>query len=356
MTRIGFATADWSALTDPPTLGGSGWYRVGLPAAEFARAGHDVVVGTLLAHNQASELGVQTWDGENHWDFDVMVLQRWMHEGLATRIRAAVAGGQVIVNDVDDWFFGLATTNRAYRTTHPRVSPEANTNHYRQILAASSVVTVSTVYLADRLEHLLGDRLRVVRNAIDLLRWPQNPLESPQSDDPVFGWVGAVSWRSGDLEGLRGVVGPFLNGRRLRFHHGGHLEGTSSAGEVLGVERHTEALMVPIAEYPELFTPLDVGLVPLSDRPFNLSKSAIKGMEYAAAGVPFVAADTPEYRWLADQGVGRLAKRPKEWLRHMEALLDPDIRAKEAIENRQRVESLDISRRWSDWREALAVV
>lgn len=351
--RVGFATSDWSQLPDEsgqPSFGGSGWYRAGVPAAELARRGHDVVVGTLLAHNRADELGVRSWDETHHWDFDVVVLQRWMYEDLPGRVRRAVASGQRVVNDVDDWFFGLATSNRAFQATHPRLNPESNLNHYRGVLAASSFVTVSTEYLAGRLRSLTGGRVKTVRNSIDLGRWH---AKTPTDRSPVVGWVGATPWRSGDLETLRGVVGPFCDSRGLTFHHAGHVEGRPSAGEVLGVRSHTEELMVPIHEYPRLFQGVDVGIVPLADRPFNEAKSAIKGMEYAASGVPFVAADTAEYRWLADKGCGRVARRPREWLRHLDELTDPGVLAEEAAKNSAAVAPLDSSLAGEEWEQAL---
>jgi hypothetical protein len=41
---------------------------------------------------------------------------------------------------------------------------------------------------------------------------------------------------------------------------------------------------------------IHVGLVPLTRGPFNEAKSYLKGLEYAAAGIPFIATPTEEYQ------------------------------------------------------------
>jgi len=78
--------------------------------------------------------------------------------------------------------------------------------------------------------------------------------------------------------------------------------------------------------------------VPLTNIPFNEAKSFLKGIEYAASNIPFVASDLPEYRYLAEEGrVGRVANTPEEWVKHLTELLDYDTRKKEAGTQRSRV-------------------
>lgn len=351
--RIGFATADYSRTIQDadgaPTLGGSGHYRCALPARALAAAGHETFVGGLLSHNQAVELGVRTWaDGENHFDLDVLVLQRLMWDDLPDRVAECVAHGLVILNDVDDFFGGLDPSNRAFHTSSKSWNSETNREHYARTIARSTATTASTPFLADRYAR---SRSLLVRNAIDAESW----LYAPESAEKTIGWVGALPWRSGDVETLRGILGPFCERHGFRAVHAGHLDGIRdpitaeeipSFAERVGLDEGgvEKREMVPLAEYPSLFGGLAIGLVPLAEKGFNEAKSAIKGMEYAAAGVPFVAQATSEYRWLAERGIGRVARRPKDWIRHLEALADPAVRAEEAERNRRLVEDLGI-----DW-------
>ena len=66
---------------------------------------------------------------------------------------------------------------------------------------------------------------------------------------------------------------------------------------------------------------MDIGIVPLRASAFNDAKSYLKGLEYAALGIPFVASSTPEYARLADLGVGVLSVSKKDWYRHLDRLL-----------------------------------
>jgi glycosyltransferase involved in cell wall biosynthesis len=58
-----------------------------------------------------------------------------------------------------------------------------------------------------------------------------------------------------------------------------------------------------------------IGLAPLLDTPFNLCKSPIKAMDYAALGLAVLASDTPVYRGsIADGPAGQLVPNtPAAW-------------------------------------------
>ena len=110
-----------------------------------------------------------------------------------------------------------------------------------------------------------------------------------------------------------------------------------------------------MSHYGNLLTQFDVGLVPLTDIPFNHAKSCIKGLEYASAGIPFVAQDLSEYRMLADSGVGRVASTPGEWVEHLEDLLDLGTRKIEAAQGRSiTVGQHSIMCREPEWQTLLA--
>jgi hypothetical protein len=100
-------------------------------------------------------------------------------------------------------------------------------------------------------------------------------------------------------------------------------------------------MTAPIATtetYPSLMI-MDIGIIPLRDIPFNRCKSDIKGLEYAASGIPFIAQNLDAYCDLhSSLGIGRIAKRPDNWLRHLEELrTNPKLRAEEGAYNREAV-------------------
>ncbi len=107
--------------------------------------------------------------------------------------------------------------------------------------------------------------------------------------------------------------------------------------------------MAPILSYPRLFEPIDIGIIPLNDIPFNHAKSFIKGLEYVAAGIPFIASYSPEYQYLAEQGIGRVANSPEEWLHHLNELIKPQMRVDEANENYSLLKDFSMDARGDDW-------
>ncbi len=367
--KIGLASRDWSStaldVDGRRTWGGAGWYRLGLPGKYLRRDGLDVVEGSLTWSNDLKVFGVREWPtygqaeddpGLIHWDVDLIVLQRWMFASVAIETATARRSGQVVVQDVDDHFWALDPANAAYRTTDPETNPIENRALYLEGLKAADLVTVSTPYLADELRRLgvARDRLVVIPNHVEVEAFARVAKYRAERPSPVLGWVGATSHRSGDLETLRGVLGPFLERYDLRAFHGGSQDHAGTFADMAGVaaRRVGVAPMQPIDRYPDLFGHLDVGLVPLRDVVFNRAKSWVKGLEYAAAGLPFVAQDLPEYARLATgHGIGLLAHRPRDWIRWLERLQDPAFRAEEAERNLLAVARLDIGLGVALWRD-----
>jgi glycosyltransferase involved in cell wall biosynthesis len=65
----------------------------------------------------------------------------------------------------------------------------------------------------------------------------------------------------------------------------------------------------------------DIGLAPLAGTPFDLSKSCVKVLEYAARGIPSIASDCEVYRSFIRHGEnGFLVKRDHEWLKYASEL------------------------------------
>ena len=339
--KVGFGSTDWSKTVFDdngyPVMGGAGWARLGqykdlLP--------YVTDIGVLIYKDGL--FGVKDWEGELHFDHDVIVMQRAMFADIPDRIPGAQANGQIIINDLDDWYWGLSTSNGAYAASHPKVNPNENINHYKSILAASDHVTVSTPYLADRISSWVRCPITVIPNFVDTSKF--TPRVQTDTDIPIVGWVGSTGHRSGDLEVLSGLLLPLVETGKIKLHHSGHLESHPKFADAVKVPNELVSTL-PMASpqnYPNLFQ-FDIGLVPLSDKPFNEAKSAIKGLEYAAAGVPFIASSTQEYESLSANGIGFIAKKTRAWIGLIEALRDPAYRSEQASLVRERVSAFDIA-------------
>jgi glycosyltransferase involved in cell wall biosynthesis len=325
---IGMASGDYlpaeKSADGIEKWGGAGWARLGQYVEPLRALGHQVAVGILW--KQGDCLGIASDDGMAFPD--VIILQRIMHDGVAEATRIGQAAGQVVINDVDDWYWGLDPRNMAFRYSHPKFNDEENTKYYMENVKASDLVTVSTPYIAERLKGVGSSPVRIIPNYIDVSRF--TPVT--QSPLPTFGWVGSTAHRSGDIETLRGIFPRFLDRGDLLLHHSGDRLDAEPFYCQLGVEDKdvSRTPAMPSDQYPSMLT-FDVGLVPLRDTPFNHAKSEIKGLEYAASGIPFIAQDLPSYRRLWESWGGGesgfiVAKRPKDWIKGIEKLLDLDTR------------------------------
>jgi glycosyltransferase involved in cell wall biosynthesis len=339
--KIGFASADWSGsvfdANGHPVWGGSGWARLGQYQKLLP---HDVKVGVLCSRGQ--EFGVRDWDNNYHFGFDIIIMQRVMMKSVADFMPKAIANGQIIINDIDDWYWGLSPANGAWLATHPKHSPDENINHYKSIISRSTAVTVSTDYLASRIKDWIRCPIQIVNNYVDIDRFI--PHQHTDTHIPTVGWVGSTSHRSGDLEVLRPILPRLLKEGKIKLHHSGNVVGARSFAEAIGVAEH-EVSTLPMAG-PDLYPTLlnfDIGLVPLTDVPFNHAKSYIKGLEYAAAGIPFVASDINEYSTLSQRnGIGRTVKKANQWIAAIEQLCDPEVRSNEARLNLERLAPLSV--------------
>lgn len=325
---VGIASGDYLPPQKHPQglelWGGAGWARLGQYIPHLRASGIEVHVGIFWKNQGRGFIELST--GE-FVDPDVVILQRLMHAGLDDTITKARESGQVILNDLDDWYWGLDASNAAYKSSLPKHSPNENTHHYWRVMRSSSAITVSTPFLRDKvIERGYKGPVFVLPNTVDVSRF--NVVK--QQDVPTFGWVGSTSHRSRDVETLRGVFPRYLREGSLRLHHSGDGSDAPSFARQIGIapELISTSPRMTSEEYPQMLT-MDVGLVPLRPCDFNRAKSDIKGLEYAASGIPFIASDLDAYRQLHNDWKGKgfiLAKKPKDWFRGIDRLLDLDTR------------------------------
>jgi glycosyltransferase involved in cell wall biosynthesis len=350
-----FLTFDWAYGTDPLEPNGCAWYRCILPAKEVQKHGWETGVG-FPGWNDEHGFGMLIPEDKAIHGWDIIIFKLVMLKSIAEKREIAQKLGQKIVVDIDDWFEGLEKTNLAYKMTDPEKNADNNREHYLDIIYNADALITSTPFLYNFYKNEKNIKnVFLVRNGIDIDRW--TPRKDFSRWLPKLGWVGATPWRSMDLETMAPWFGQFLEKNRLTFHHSGNIKNADSAIHQLGipstVKTSTEPMRV-ISKYPEIFRKIDIGIVPLNNIGFNHAKSTIKGLEYAAAGVPFVASYSPEYAILEQQGVGRVANNPQEWIGHLEELLDPKIRKEDIernLENIKKTQTIEL--RGQEWAEVL---
>lgn len=348
--RIGIASTDWSrSLFDSSGMnipGGANWVRLQQMRPYL---GHQSATGWLVWQDELG-FGVSNGKDKFAFDFDVLVLQRIMFGALVGQLEQYRERNPrtYIINDLDDWYWGLDPRNAAYSMTRPENNPSENIDHYRRVIELSDMVTVSTPFLKNSIETMFGHKnVQIIENCVTVKDFKVRKFTGKP---PIIGWVGSTNHRSGDLEELYGI---FNNS--YKFHHSGHYGPVNKFAEALGVKhsRVSKSPMRPPLEYAQMSFCFDIGLAPLSDIEFNHAKSWIKLIEYAASGIPFIASPRPEYLRLVERlGMGRIAYEPVDWVRHVTELHDHQTRLEEGAALRERVtELLDVhvmADRWLD--------
>lgn len=300
----------------PADLHGCGYYRLIWAADELARAGHDVRVvrpDERGSHLNARHDGQKIVDVGYPPDADVIVLQRITHKHLVEAVKLMRERGVAVVIDIDDDLAAIHPSNPAYIAMHPRhgFSPVHSWHFTQQACDAATLVTVSS-------DALLGIYARhgrgvVLRNCV-----PRRYLDVPHDDSAVVGWGGSVHSHPDDLQTV-GTSLAQLTRDGVRFRVVGPGAGVRAA---LGLDADPEETGPRdlAAEWPAALAELGVGVAPLADTRFNASKSWLKPLEYAAVGVAPVMSPRAEYARLHALGVGLLARKPKDWLRHVRRL------------------------------------
>lgn len=359
--RILALTGDW--LRGTRKLGSISAIRLGHPLSEIQKQdGFETLVTPHFSVHSSGRIGGRDFNHNLHDGFDVVLMQRVMSLAHTEVIKEAREAGQTILQDVDDWYFGLPTDNVAFYGLHPKAHPNSNVNTYRKALAASSGILASTPGLVERLGKF-NERTYLTRNGIrvddfdNIATYNEGSTEDA-GEHPRLGWTGAIRWRQNDLRVLKGIVWPLMQRHKLEFMHGGHDDTyPNTAFSLMGIPHGSHCLArhrATPSQYPKLMADMHIGLIPLDDNPFNFDgKSCLKGLEMAAAGVPFIATASPDYRWLHDQGIGRVAKNPADWVNHIEELLDPEVRLSEARRQRELVREFDVSRTYKQWEVAI---
>ncbi len=354
----------------PSDFDGVGCYRCLYPARELRKLGYD----TAMPPYRTEELE----NGDLHIEFsisesieaDLYVMQQRREVGLDSLIKGWKGQGAAVVAETDDWYLGVPPSNRAhdglkpYRYSYRLVEGNVQVIRERknwsvtamlQGLSAADAVTVTTPFLAEKYSKY-NRNIHVLRNYLDWEMWEKvKPVYEREWPRVRIGYMGSLSVHGGDVGVLRGVIGPFLE------KHGDVdfvAAGDEGIHDFIGVPEDQRISIPPVhfrdQTLPSMTAHFDIGLVPLEDIPFNEAKSHLKGMEYAACGIPCVASNTESYRdyWVGDREIGFIAKRPKDWINHLELLVtDHELRRSMGKKAREFASEHTIQKHIGEWEE-----
>jgi GT2 family glycosyltransferase len=270
------------------------------------------------------------------YDADIIVTQRFAMPDVATADRLAAHArrtGATLVFDLDDDLLNIPRTHPDARELRPLAKV------VRRMLEVADVVWLSTHALAGRLASIRPDAI-VVENGLDERIWV--PPAPSLRDQPVRILCMGTSTHEHDFA----MIMPALS--RLKTEYDDRI-----AIDIVGMTLRNDLppglhrIGMPRSatrSYPGFVNwlrsaepPWHIGLAPLLDTPFNLCKSPIKAMDYAALGLVVLASDTPVYRGsLADGPAGQLVPNdPAAWYAALNRLLrNPEERRTIAARSR----------------------
>jgi glycosyltransferase involved in cell wall biosynthesis len=340
----------------PADLGGCGFYRMANPARALADQGFDV---DLIQPDEPEERQMAAWFVDTDHgpkvadmrppDADIVVMQRPLAQRTVATIEYLQAHGIRVVVEIDDDFEAIDRRN----TSWPRVQPSANSlynrDHLRRGCEIADLVTATTPALAER--YGAHGRVAVLPNYV-----PEayTHIDTEPHDGIIVGWSGSIDTHPRDLQQCGAGVAQAIASTGAQFAVIGTGKGVQKA---LNLRDQVRACgWQPLEEYPHAMAQLDIGLVPLDITPFNQAKSWLKGLEFAALGVPFIASPTDPYQELARYGLGVLADKPKRWRSKLTTMIDAPGRQALAEAGREVVrDNLTIERNAERWWDAWAL-
>lgn len=336
----------------PADLQGCGFYRLILASNVLIRAGHDVhIVPPKSRHGikGTTDNAGNLVDVNVPPDADVMVFQRVTYGTIAASFPLMRSRGVAVVVDMDDDLDRIDARNPAFWALHPSAGGKHTTMTAAQACAHATMVTVSTPALLKR--YAPNGNGVVLPNYV-----PSEFFTIPRQDSTVVGWGGSMHSHPGDLQVMGDSVARLMR-EGYQFRVVGPPDDVRKALSLPSEPDTTWAL--PIDRWMLGLSTLGVGVAPLADTIFNTSKSRLKLLECAAAGVPTVFSPRADYSALhADTGIGVPAAKPRDWFRELKRLVeDHGYRADKSEADRLAASQLTYEAhawRWLQvWEEAL---
>jgi glycosyltransferase involved in cell wall biosynthesis len=256
-------------------------------------------------------------------DFDLIWLEKEALPWLPASFERWLCAGIPCLVDYDDAVFH-----------HYDLSPRGWVrrifgNRVDRVMSSAAAVMVGNKYLAARAENAGAHVVREIPTVIDLARYAPKP-PGPPPEKPTIVWIGTFS-TAGYLRLLREPLSRLRSAFKLRV-----IGGPIEAFPELDME------LIPWTEKGEAaaLRECDIGVMPLTDSPWERGKCGYKLIQYMACGLPVVASPVGVNREIVRVGEnGFLADSSAEWVESLDRLLDdPGLRRRMGEAGRKRVE------------------
>lgn len=252
---------------------------------------------------------------------DLIVIQRGCVEQHRHWMKLAQARGIPVVYDLDDDLFSVP---EHVKDAHDYFSRPQAKAIIAEMLQQADLVTVSTPTMAEVAQKYTRRPIVIVGNCVDLGH-AEATMNRTKPARLTIGWHGSAV-HLGDTAIVKDALVQVLQKHdEVDLSLWGHFEGKHFDGafDVFGPRVQYHNWAQPMDLYAILST-FDIGLAPLDDTPFNVCKSAVKWMEYAAAEVPCICSPLAPYQGVVADGDTGLLPTTNDtagWLECLEALV-----------------------------------
>lgn len=251
--------------------------------------------------------------GPDIHDFDIVIGQRIAGDSELWQ-NLCRDPNVLTVYDIDDDLLNIDESNTVPHSIYAPLRAGTQRN-----IEMSDVVTASTPKLAEYLSQF-NPNVRVVRNCV-----PNTLPETPRRIryGLTIGWGGSM-FHAQDWGRTNEVL------QQLKRNHPSLSFRCLGANYMTGLTNVSTTGFTTVPKYHEELD-FHIGIAPLMDTPFNQRKSWIKTLEYAARGIPSVAANVGQYdEWIED-GVNGYLVAPYEindWVMALHSLVYDDVRTR----------------------------
>jgi len=308
-------------------------YRVNLPAKYLnADVAVETNVMTLQVKIMVNILGKMQPQIKSITDYYVVILQYATDPDLIFLIKRLSKLGIKTVIDMDD---DLINSNPFYPIK------KETTIKIIEAIKLVDLLTVTTESLVETYGKY--NQVKILPNMIDISEWDRLYKTEIYDLFPVVGWYSS---------GIRyaefcDVVGCWIPEDVHLYLAGSKIFEKFKHGYKMVIDRFNPT------DTPKILSNIDIGLIPLSLCKFNNGKSDLKGLEYGAMNIPFIASPTEPYKKLIRHGVnGFIAKHGRDWTKYINLLInDSKLRNDMGSEARKVSEARDIKSNIGLWED-----
>lgn len=207
-------------------------------------------------------------------------------------------------------------------------------NKLDPLLAGSTAVTAGNRYLGDYASAHGARHVLTLPTVVSTTKYPYPaPPVARSSDKLIIGWIGSPATAP-----LVQKIVPTLNAAARQVPLKLMTVGIAPLSHCdFPLETHAWSAESEV----ELLGKIDVGIMPLTDSPFERGKCGYKLIQYMAAGKPVIASNVGVNGEIVSPEVGILAENEDEWVAAITRLAkSADLRAAMGAAGRERSEEL----------------